>query len=114
MTEAFQALATLTPATRDGVWLVVDFFTDPAKEPQADALFKQHVKDGRQDAGNLAFFVLKDEKEPGRYTSLECWENEASIQNHDAQPHHPVFLAGLAELQTREKEVRFLSFGHAG
>ena len=68
------------------------------------------MKDGRRDAGNLAFFVMADEKQPGRFTSIECWEDEAAIGNHDAQPHHPVFLAKLAELQTKEKQVRFLSF----
>lgn len=103
-------LLNLSPEARAGVWLVVDFFTDPARETEAAALFEQHAQDGRRDAGNLAFFVMKDEKEPGRFTSLECWVNQAAIENHDAQPHHPVFLANLADLQTREKQVRFLSF----
>ncbi len=107
-------LLNLTPAARSGVWLIVDFFTDPAKHEEATALLTQHVEDGRHDAGNLAFFVLQDQREPGRFTSMECWEDEAAIQNHDAQPHHPVFLAELEKLQTREKEVRFLGFVATG
>ena len=107
-------LLNVSPAARSGVWLIVDFFTDPARAQEAEALFTRHVEDGRKDAGNLCFFVLGDRKEPGRFTSMECWEDEAAIENHDAQPHHPVFLAKLKELQTREKEVRFLGFVATG
>ena len=109
-----EPLLDLSPAARSGVWLIVDFFTDPDRAEEARDLFTQHVKDGRNDQGNLCFFVLKDEREPGRFTSTECWEDEAALANHDAQPHHPVFLARLKELQTREKEVRFLGFVATG
>ena len=107
-------LLNLTPAARSGVWLIVDFDTDPARRDEAAALFTRHVEDGRRDAGNLAFFVMEDRDQPGRFTSIECWEDEVAIQNHDAQPHHPVFLSELAKLQTREKEVRFLGFVATG
>ena len=97
-------------AQREGVWLLVDFYILADKVSEAEQLFEQHVKDGRQDRGNLVFTMLRDEKDPTRFTSLEAWQTREDIEHHDAQPHHPVFLRKLAQLQSKEKEVRFLSF----
>lgn len=97
-------------AAKSGVWLVVEFYVQADKVTEAEALFRRHVADGRRDRGNLLFTMLRDPGDPTHFTSLECWAERADIDNHDAQPHHPVFLRTLAQLQAREKEVRFLEF----
>lgn len=97
-------------AAKNGIWLTVDFFILPDKIEEAEALFKQHVADGRKDRGNLFFSMLRHADDPSHFYSLECWETKADIDNHDAQPHHPVFLRKLKEIQAKEKEVIFMNF----
>ena len=97
-------------AARAGIWLTVEFYVKPDKVAEAEALFRRHVADGRRDRGNLMFTMLRDPEDPTHFTSLECWAEREDVAHHDAQPHHPVFLGELAEIQAREKEVRFLEF----
>lgn len=98
------------------VYLTVQFYIKPDRVPEAEALFRQHVTDGSQDRGNLMFTMLRDPADPAHFTSLECWNTREDIDHHDAQPHHPVFLRKLKEIQAKEKEVRVLELfarGHA-
>ena len=95
---------------KTGVWLTVDFYIKPDRVAEAEELFRQHVADGRRDRGNLFFSMLRRTEDPAHFVSIECWGTRDDIDNHDAQPHHPVFLRRLAELQAREKEVHFLDF----
>ena len=97
-------------AAREGIWIIVEFYVREDAIAEAEALFRRHVADGRRDRGNLLFAMLRDPDDPTHFTSLECWAERDDIDNHDAQPHHPVFLRELAEIQAREKEVRFLEF----
>ncbi len=94
------------------IYLIVEFYIQPRHVREAEDLFRQHVEDGRRDRGNLLFTMLRDPKDPSRFTSLECWEKPADIDLHDAQLHHPVFLRKLRAIQAREKEVRFLDLFH--
>lgn len=96
------------------VYLTVQFYVRPEKVREAEALFRQHVRDGAQDRGNRMFTMLRDPDDPTHFTSLEAWETRADIDHHDAQPHHPVFLRELAEIQAREKEVRILELFERG
>ena len=89
------------------VYLIVDFYIQPDRVAEAEDLFRQHVEDGRRDRGNLMFTMLRDSDDETHFTSLECWQERADIEHHDAQPHHPVFLRKLAAIQAREKEVKF-------
>ncbi len=90
------------------VYLIVEFYIQPDQVAAAEELFRQHVKDGRADRGNLMFQMLRDPEDRTRFTSLEQWENRDDVDHHDAQPHHAPFLRKLKEIQVREKEVRFL------
>ena len=100
----------ISEKAKNGVWLLVDFYIRPDKIEVAEALFEQHVQDGRKDRGNLFFSMLRKTEEPGHFVSIECWESEADIENHDAQPHHPIFLRHLAVVQRRQKVVQRLDF----
>ena len=97
-------------SAKQGVWLTVDFYIRAGEEAAAEALFRQHVTDGRNDRGNLFFSMLRDPEDPTHFFSLECWATREDIDHHDAQPHHPIFLRKLAEIQAREKEVKFFEF----
>jgi quinol monooxygenase YgiN len=103
-------MMTVPQHVQDGVWILVDFYIQPDKIAEAEKLFQQHVADGRNDRGNLFFSMLRRSNEPGHFVSLEAWETMADIENHDAQPHHPIFLMALAEIQSKEKDVHFLDF----
>ncbi len=100
----------ISKQAKGGVWLTVDFFIKPDKLAEAEVLFRQHVRDGRQDRGNLFFSMFRRSDDPSHFYSLECWQTHEDIEHHDAQPHHPVFLRKLKTLQTQEKEVHFLEF----
>ena len=104
----------LTDRAKSGVWLTVDFFIKPEHTEAAEKLFAQHVEDGRNDRGNLFFSMMRRKENPAHFFSLECWESMADIENHDAQPHHPVFLAQLAKIQAKEKEVVFMDWFKEG
>ena len=106
-------LLRLTPAARDGVWLIVHFRIKPDRVADAEALFRQHVEDGRADAGNLMFACLRDPEDPARFVTLEAWTDQQAIDEHDAQPHHDRFITQLQEIQAEEKHVEFLDFFHA-
>ncbi len=95
----------VSEAAQRGVWLTVEFYIKADKLEQAEALFEQHVSDGRKDRGNLFFTMLRHRDEPNRFKSIECWETAADIENHDAQPHHAPFLAKLKELESKPKLV---------
>ena len=90
------------------IYLTVEFYIQPDKVAEAEALFRQHVADGARDRGNRLFTMTRDPEDETHFTSLEAWDTMADIENHDAQPHHPVFLRELERIQAREKEVRFL------
>ena len=96
------------------VYLTVQFYVQPDKVPEAEALLRQHVRDGAQDRGNRMFTMLRDPDDETHFTSLEAWETKEDIDNHDAQPHHPVFLRKLKAIQAREKEVRILELFERG
>ena len=100
----------LTPTDQSAIWLTVDFYIRPDMVSEAEELFRRHVADGRADRGNLFFSMWRREGDEAHFVSLEAWETKADIDNHDAQPHHPVFLKRLSQLQAREKEVHFLNF----
>lgn len=97
-------------SAKTGIWLTVDFYIKPDCIEEAEQLFQQHVADGRKDRGNLFFSMLRRSEDPSHFVSLECWQTRDDIDNHDAQPHHPVFLRKLKQLQAREKEVHFCDF----
>ena len=98
------------------IYLTVHFYIQPEKIAEAEALFRQHVEDGARDRGNRLFTMTRDPEDETVFVSLEAWETRADIDNHDAQPHHPVFLRKLKGIQAREKKVKFLTHfasGHA-
>jgi len=100
----------VSASAKTGIWLTVDFYIKPACVAEAEALFEQHVADGRNDRGNLFFSMLRRSEDPTHFVSIECWGSQADIDNHDAQPHHPVFLRKLKAIQAKEKDVNFLNF----
>ena len=96
------------------IYLTVHFYIQPDKIAEAEALFRQHVADGARDRGNRLFTMTRDPEDETVFISLEAWETKADIENHDAQPHHPVFLRKLKGIQAREKEVKLLELFVAG
>ena len=96
------------------VYLTVQFYIQPDRVAEAEALFRQHVADGAGDRGNRLFTMTRDPDDPTHFTSLEAWETREDIDHHDAQPHHPVFLRKLKAIQAREKEVQLLDLFAAG
>ena len=96
------------------IYLTVEFYIRPDKVAEAEALFRQHVADGARDRGKRLFTMTRDPEDETHFTSLEAWDSREDIDNHDAQPHHPVFLRKLKEIQAREKEVRFLELFEKG
>ena len=96
------------------IYLTVHFYIQPNKIAEAEALFRQHVADGARDRGNRLFTMTRDPEDETVFISLEAWETKADIENHDAQPHHPVFLRKLKGIQAREKEVKLLELFVAG
>lgn len=90
------------------IYLTVHFYIQPDKVSQAEDLFRQHVADGARDRGNRLFTMTRDPDDETVFVSLEAWDSREDIDNHDAQPHHPVFLGKLKEIQAREKEVKLL------
>ena len=105
-------LIQIDATARDGVWLVVHFQIKQDYLAVAETLFRQHVEDGRADAGNLMFVCLRDPDDPTRFVTLEAWTDQHAIDQHDAQPHHDRFLTQLHEIQAEEKHVEFLDFFH--
>ena len=90
------------------VTLLVDFYIRADHLVEAEALFREHVADGRRDRGNLAFDMFRVPDDATHFVSIERWATRADVDHHDAQPHHPVFLRKLQAIQAREKVVRFL------
>lgn len=88
--------------------LIVHFQIKPNCIPEAIALFKKHESDSRKDAGNLEFNVFQDREDPSRFSSYETWEDEASIEAHDATDVHATFISTLKTIQSSEKTVQKL------
>lgn len=91
------------------VTLLVRFEIQDDKISEAQELFRKHQLDGRSDQGNLRFEVFQTQENPHIFTSIETWQDKASIEAHDATDHHAHFLNQLSKIQSQEKAVTEVS-----
>ena len=70
--------------------------------PEFVALAKELVAASVNDPGNVYYTLNVNVKNPAEYAIIECWEDQASIQNHMAQPHFQKATAAMAPMVAAE------------
>ncbi|WP_350454705.1 putative quinol monooxygenase [Slackia heliotrinireducens] len=66
------------------------------------ALCKELVAASVNDPGNVYYTLNANTKVPNEYAFIECWEDQAAIQNHMAQPHFQKAAAAMQEMLVGE------------
>jgi quinol monooxygenase YgiN len=69
-----------------------------ASTPSVPKLFSDMQADTRKDAGLLSLTVTQQIGQPGNFTVIEQWKDQASLDAHVAAEHNKAFNAALEPL----------------
>jgi quinol monooxygenase YgiN len=64
---------------------------DPADREDVLASLAEVTLASRRDAGCVDYFWSEDLEAPNTFRFFECWESQATLDAHLAQPHEAVF-----------------------
>ena len=80
--------------------------TVPAEQfEQFVLLAKPLVAASQAEAGNLFYNLHRSQSNPEELVFIECWENQAAIDKHNASPHFTSVLPLLGALCTSEMTI---------
>lgn len=79
------------------------------KADQADEftpIFKEHARLSRSKPGCLFFYLVRENDDPTKFGTMECWENEEYFHQHVADAEHKEFEPKLKKALAEEVDVR--------
>jgi quinol monooxygenase YgiN len=88
--------------------LIVEFHVKPGTEAAFREAAGPAVQATRREAGNAAYEVHQDVKEPTRFVFFEKWRSLKALEAHVAQEHTKTLLARLGEISESPMTIRLL------
>lgn len=88
------------------LWLVADIEVQKEFAEEAFSLFVSHTQSSQQDTGNISFHTLQDRTAAHKFTTVEIWQDEASLKAHQQTEHYQSFRQQLAKMIIGEPEDR--------
>ena len=80
------------------------------KEAEADAFeatFRQHARASRAKPGCLFFYLVREEEDRSKYSTMEAWESHDYFDRHVADEEHEKFKEKLQPVLREEVDARF-------
>lgn len=79
------------------------------EEKEADAFeetFREHARASRAKPGNLFFYLVREQDDPTKYSTMEAWENMDYFDQHVADEEHEAFQEKLQPVLRKEVDAR--------
>lgn len=84
--------------------VVATLVSQDGKADELRAILLSAVEQFRQEDGCLAYTLLEDRKQPGRFVTHECWRDEAALAAHMKTPLMAKLAPRLPELLDGEMQ----------
>ena len=81
-------IKTMTVARNNSnLWLVANIEVQKEFAEEAFSLFASHTESSRRDTGNISFHTLQNRTAANKFTTVEIWQNQASLEAHQQTEH---------------------------
>lgn len=85
--------------------------TNHLKPEQAEAfepLFRELIEATRKENGCIEYRLFKKTDEPGAYTFVEEWENQAALNRHMASEHFTRIIPQIGRFTIKDGAIQTL------
>lgn len=79
------------------------------KQAEADKFeqtFREHARASRAKPGCLFFYLVREEDDRTKYSTMEAWENKDYFEQHVADEEHEKFQEQLQPVLQKEVDAR--------
>lgn len=90
------------------VGLVAKVKVKEGRMEEALGLFRDLLKDVRNEPGTLSYTINRDPAEPNVIYVLERYQDDAALKAHMSTPHFGAFFARMGSLLDGNPEMRVL------
>lgn len=90
----------------DPIYITAIFRVALAHADKLEREMRNCVKQSRQEAGCLRYFIYRDIENPGLFSSNETWASPMAFDAHNASPHFQRLAALLKELNVASEILK--------
>lgn len=75
--------------------IIATIVAKPAHQKELEKVCQAVVDGSRKEAGNVAYELHQDTKNPPKYVILEVWQSQAAIDTHNETAHFKKFVKDI-------------------